>query len=51
MDLLYCQKFLQETYPNTGTMMFLIVMMTDGIPIIIYVAYVQISKNNPNLGV
>lgn len=30
-----------------GTVMFLIVMMTDGIPIIIQIAWVQVSKNDP----
>lgn len=42
--------FLQET--NTGIMMFLILMMTDGIPIITQIGTcIQVPKNNPNVGV
>lgn len=32
-------------------MMFLIVMMTDSIPITTQILWIQVSKNNPNVGV
>lgn len=42
--------FLKET--NTGIMMFLILMMIDGIPITTQIGTgKQVSKNKPNVGV